>query len=117
MNTEADVRTSLKDLPDTLTTAYDIIYQSILDQKKSSPKLALNAFRWVKFPYEPLASKILLDAVGVEVSQSGEYSQVPIDSNAVLTDCQNLLILDEYLNTFRFAHLSGGIFREEVHGS
>jgi hypothetical protein len=83
MNTEADVRTSLKDFPDTLTTAYDIIYQPILDQKKSSPKLALNAFRWVKFSYEPLASKFFLDAVGVEVSQSREYSQVPLDSNTV----------------------------------
>lgn len=45
MDTEVDVRASLNDLPDSLTRAYDEIYQCILNQKKSAPQLALNAFR------------------------------------------------------------------------
>jgi len=63
MDTEADVRRNLKDLPDTLMSGYNEIYNRILAQEGSSPQLALNAFRWVKFSYEPLASKTLLDAV------------------------------------------------------
>jgi len=107
METEFDVKTSLKDLPDTLTKAYDEIYQGILAQKKNAPQLALNAFRWVKFSYEPLASKTLLDAVSAKANKCGEYSQVgPIETDTILKVCQNLLIWDECMDTFKFAHLS-----------
>jgi hypothetical protein len=112
MDTEVDVRASLNDLPDSLTRAYDEIYQCILNQKKSAPQLALNAFRWVKFSYEPLASKTLLDAVSSQVSKSGEYWQGPIETDTILKVCQNLLVLDERLDTFRFAHLSVEEFLE-----
>jgi hypothetical protein len=51
--------------------------------------------------------EILLDTVTVQVSRSGEFSRkAPIKANDLLTTCQNLLILDESLNVFRFAHLS-----------
>jgi len=105
MDTEVDVSTSLKDLPGSLLRAYDEIYQCILNQKKSAPQLALHAFRWVKFSYEALASKTLLHAVGAQVSKFGEYIQEPIETDTILKVCQNLLVLDERLDTFRFAHL------------
>ncbi|KAF8535474.1 hypothetical protein BDD12DRAFT_752039, partial [Trichophaea hybrida] len=40
METEVDIRASLKDLPDTLTKAYDETYRCILAQKRSAPRLA-----------------------------------------------------------------------------
>jgi len=45
MVTETDVRSSLTELPDTLKKAYEEIYDRILNQKKSAPRLALDALR------------------------------------------------------------------------
>ncbi|KAI5841657.1 hypothetical protein BZA05DRAFT_344843, partial [Tricharina praecox] len=106
MTTRKDVINSLKVLPETLTAAYGEIYKRILSQKGSAPRLALNAFRWIQCSYEPLASETLLDAVTVELDSSGEFSHDKIQVNDVLKACQNLLILDEGLDVFRFAHLS-----------
>jgi len=107
MDTEGDVRASLKDLPDTLTNAYDEIYTLIHSQKGSAPQLAMNAFCWVKFSYEPLASNTLLDAVSAQVNSTGDYSEVgSITTDTILKVCQNLLIWDKRLDIFRFAHVS-----------
>ena len=81
MATQNDIRRSLKALPDTLTDAYDEIYERILRQKGSAPRLALNAFRWIQSSYEPLCSATLLDAVTAEVSSSGEFSHDPVQAN------------------------------------
>jgi hypothetical protein len=109
LDVETDVRSSLERVPDSLTKAYDEIYKRILNQKGSGRQLALNAFRWVKYSYEPLASETLLDAVIAEVSESGEFSRKlegQISAATILKCCQNFLILDESLGVFRFAHLS-----------
>jgi len=55
-----------------------------------------------------LRSETLLDAVTVEVDGSGEFSHksTAVRATDLLQACQNLLILDEHLNVFRFAHLS-----------
>jgi len=109
-----DVRDSLKVLPGTLTDAHAEIYNRILTQRGSAPRLALNAFRWVLCSYEPLQSETLLDAVTVEIDGSGGFSSECMASRAtdLLKACQNLLILDECLNVFRFAHLSAEEFLE-----
>jgi len=113
MDTETDVRASLTDLPDTLTKAYDEIYERIHAQHKSAPLLALNALRWVMFSYEPLASQTLLDAVSSRIGASGKYTQdASITIDTILKVCHNFLILDERLDTFRFAHLSVEEFLE-----
>jgi len=107
MGTENDVRNSLNILPDTLTAAYDEIHKRINAQKGSAPWLALAVFRWIKFAYEPISSRTLLDAVTMQVDSSGELSQDgTVTPNTVLRICQNLVILDERLDVFRFAHLS-----------
>jgi len=106
MATRNDVRSSLKTLPDTLTDAYDEIYQRIFSQKGSAPRLALNAFRWIQSSYEPLCAETLLDAITAEVARSGEFSHDPVQANDLLKACQNLIIFDKRLNVFRFAHLS-----------
>ncbi|KAF8534161.1 hypothetical protein BDD12DRAFT_896905 [Trichophaea hybrida] len=103
LDTDGDVRTSLNNLLDSLKKAY----YGITNQRGSSPRLALNAFRWVKYSYELLASNTLLNAVRAQVSDSGDHSQHgPITTNTILKICQNLLIWDEPLDTVRFAHFS-----------
>ncbi|KAI5793675.1 hypothetical protein FPQ18DRAFT_291438 [Pyronema domesticum] len=105
--TEGNVRDNLQTLPDTLAAAYDDIYNHIIAQKGDAPQLALNAFRWIQCSYEPLRAETLLDTITVEVGRSGELSRkAPIKAKDLLTICQNLLLLDERLNVFRFAHLS-----------
>ncbi|KAF8417569.1 hypothetical protein EV426DRAFT_645752 [Tirmania nivea] len=107
MQSESDVKRNLTTLPDTLTDIYNEIYNGILTQKESAPRIALNAFRWIQCSKEPLSSETLLDAVTVEVDTAGEFSQIgPARVKQLLTICRNLIILDEKLNTFRFAHLS-----------
>jgi len=107
MLTENDIKRNLTALPDTLMLAYDGIYNAILAQKGSAPRIALKAFQWIQCSKEPLSSQTLLDAVTVEVDSSGAFSQNgPATVKQLLTVCQNLVILDEKLNTFRFAHLS-----------
>jgi len=109
MSTEADVRNSLKVHPHTLKEAYDKIYKRILTQHGSAPHIALNAFRWVKFSYEPLASKTLLDAVTAQIGKSGEFwqdDQTRITPDAILKFYQNFHILDEGLDVFRFTYLT-----------
>jgi len=107
MPTENDITQNLTALPDTLMRAYDGIYNAILAQKGSAPRIALKAFQWIQCSKEPLSSQTLLDAVTVEVDSSGAFSQNgPATVKQLLTVCQNLVILDEKLNTFRFAHLS-----------
>jgi len=103
-----DVRESLKVLPETLTDAYGEIYQRIRMQSRRASQLALNAFRWVQCSYEPLQSEMLLDAVTVEIDSSGGFSRIctALRATDLLRVCQNLLVLDERLNVFRFAHLS-----------
>jgi len=107
MPTENDIKQNLTALPDTLMRAYDGIYNAIRAQKGSAPRIALKAFQWIQCSKEPLSSQTLLDAVTVEVDSSGAFSQNgPAKVKQLLTVCQNLVILDEKLNTFRFAHLS-----------
>ncbi|KAI5810798.1 hypothetical protein BZA77DRAFT_161382 [Pyronema omphalodes] len=103
--TAGDVRRGLQTLPGTLTAAYNDIYHSI--QRLHSSRLALSAFRWIQCSYEPLRTSTLLDAITVEVGRPGEFSRTePINANSLLKLCQNLLVLDERLDVFRFAHLS-----------
>ncbi|KAF8416402.1 hypothetical protein EV426DRAFT_569866, partial [Tirmania nivea] len=107
MQSESDVKRNLTTLPDTLTDIYNEIYNGILMQKESAPRIALNAFRWIQCSKEPLSSETLLDAVTVEVDIAGEFSQTgSARVKQLLKICHNLIILDEKLNTFRFAHLS-----------
>jgi len=107
MVTQPDVQSSLGELPDTLALAYDKIYERILKQKGSAPQLALNAFRWIQCSYEPLNARALLDASTAKLAKCGEFSHnTTIKANDLLRACQNLLVLDERLDVFRFAHLS-----------
>jgi len=107
MATQNDVRNSLRILPETLTAAYEETYHLILRQRGSAPRLALNAFHWIRCSYEPLRAETLLDAITVEVSDSGEFSHdVTLQANDLLRVCHNLVIWDRSLNVFRLAHLS-----------
>jgi len=107
MCTAGDVRRSLTVLPGTLTEVYDEIYKNIVAQKGSASRLALNAFRWIQCSYEPIRTQTLLDAITVEIGHSGEFSREDsIQVDDLLRACQNLILLDEGLNVFRFAHLS-----------
>ena len=103
-----DVRDSLKVLPESLTDAYGEIHNRIRNQSRRASQLALNAFRWVQCSYEPLQAETLLDAVTVGIGGSGEFSRncTSVGATDLLKACQNLLIFDERLNVFRFAHVS-----------
>ena len=60
-------------LPDTLSEAYNQIYDAVLAQNGGAYQIALNAFRWIKCSYEPLKSETLLNAIIAEVGRSVFY--------------------------------------------
>jgi hypothetical protein len=97
-----------------LRDAYYQIYQRILGQEGNSLRLALNAFRWIKSSFEPLSSEIRLDAIAAHVDDAGNFfHEGPLSATILLKVCQNLLIFDERLTVFRFAHLSVEEYLEE----
>ncbi|KAI5842268.1 hypothetical protein BZA05DRAFT_464062, partial [Tricharina praecox] len=107
MSTADDVRRSLKTLPDTLIDAYAEIFNRIMAHSGNAPQLAVKAFRWLQYSYEPLRSETLLDAITMQVHGCGHFPHNPtVKANELLKACHILIILDERLNVFRFAHLS-----------
>ncbi|KAI5776308.1 hypothetical protein EDC01DRAFT_625555, partial [Geopyxis carbonaria] len=108
MSTEADVREGLTQLPDTLTSAYDTIFAQIKNQNDQASRLAINAFRWIKFSRGPLAIDTLVDAISYKVTKDEDFyhSEGPILVEMLLKICQNFVVLDKGLGVFRFAHLS-----------
>jgi len=107
MCTPGDVKRSLEVLPDTLTEVYGEIYKHIVAQKGSAPQVALKAFKWMQLSCQPVQTQTLLDKIAAEIGQSEEFFHVDtFKVNDLLRACHNLIILDEGLNVFRFAHLS-----------
>jgi len=54
-----------------------------------------------------MAAETLLDAITVEVGDSGEFSHdLTVRANDLLKACHNLLIWDKTLNVFRLAPLT-----------
>ncbi|OCK73447.1 hypothetical protein K432DRAFT_340288, partial [Lepidopterella palustris CBS 459.81] len=100
-----DIRNCLGKLPSDLKNAYDEIYSTIQNQLGSQPEIANRAFQLVMCSYRPLFAAELVAAV-CQDPDSDEPKGVDIDIHFVLHACRNLLVVDERLNSCRFAHLS-----------
>ena len=69
------------------------------------PVIANRAFQWVMCSCWPLSPEELVAAV-CQDPETDEVDEVDISINVVLGACQNLLVVDQELNTCRFSHLS-----------
>ena len=72
--------------------------------RTSAPRLALGAFRWIQYSYEPLCSETLLN---IEIGdQGGFFRKDTITVNSILKIRQTSSFPAKQLSVFRFAHLS-----------
>jgi hypothetical protein len=100
MKKAADVRNELGRLPKELADIYAKIYEQV--EEGGDRQFAETALRWLLCSKTPLSTA---DFLGVVFTDTTEDSP-PADAATLLEICCNLLVLDDVLHTFRFAHLS-----------
>ncbi|KAI2482638.1 Arp Ankyrin repeat protein [Pyrenophora tritici-repentis] len=100
-----DIKSSLGRLPPDLNTLYDELYE-MLSTKPGRVQAAVfkNTLCWLLCARKTLSTKELLCAVSID-SESGSSVKVP-SKDLVLKICNNFIVFDPQLDTFRFAHLS-----------
>ncbi|KAL8800925.1 MAG: hypothetical protein Q9223_007165 [Gallowayella weberi] len=102
----SDVEAALQSLPPTLSQLYTVILQRIDRIASHGRHLATNALRWLLCARTPLTSTTLIEMLEMEDTASEVLTQ------QVLSLCCNLVILDDSLDVFRFAHASVREFLE-----
>ncbi|KAF7452322.1 Arp Ankyrin repeat protein [Pyrenophora tritici-repentis] len=100
-----DIKSSLGRLPPDLNTLYDELYE-MLSTKPGRVQVAVfkNTLCWLLCARKTLSTEELLCAVSID-SESGSSVKVP-SKDLVLKICNNFIVFDPQLDTFRFAHLS-----------
>jgi hypothetical protein len=100
-----DIKSSLGRLPPDLNDLYDELYR-LLSKKPGRVQAAVfkNTLCWLLCARKTLSTKELLCAVSID-SESGN-SVKGLSKDLVLKICNNFIIFDPQLDTFRFAHLS-----------
>jgi hypothetical protein len=102
MKHEKDVDAELGRLPKTLWESYDIIYQQIKNAAPISRQVSENAMKWLLCAQRPLKPPEFIAALSID--SKGQYT--PLEISQLLHMCCNMVVLDEKLKVFRFAHLS-----------
>jgi hypothetical protein len=97
LKSEENVIKELARLPPTLSATYAKIYSRMSEADTS--QIAVKALRLLACSQRPLAASAFLTAVCPP-------PQKAIDSESLLDYCYNLIVKDEALDIFRFAHLS-----------
>ena len=102
MKHEGDILAELGKLPKTLNESYRVIHERIKNSGPTSQQIADRAMKWMLCSMRRLHSSELIAAVSV----NSDGKCVFLDERGLLDICCNLIVLDEELDTFRFAHLS-----------
>lgn len=102
MKLESDIRAELGRLPKSLRESYDVVYQRIKDAGIASQQVAERAVKWLLCSFRPLKVQEMIAAVSVDIERQHTF----LDTSQLLDVCCNLLVLDDELDTLRFAHLS-----------
>lgn len=109
---DEDVRTRLGKLPRELEQLYHEVYSNLItDQDEIGRSIINNTLKWLLCAREEMSASVFLHAVAASLDTDGD---ITIDS--LLDLCNNLVIYDESLNVFRFAHLSVREFLEQRQG-
>ena len=102
---EGDIRNQLGRLPKDLERTYDELFDTIRNSEGSKPEIAVRAFQWILFSFEPLSPESLVMFVSRD-SGTGATKHLDLDIYTVLDACCNLLVVDTSLDMCRFSHLS-----------
>ncbi|KAK7438353.1 hypothetical protein CaCOL14_007794 [Colletotrichum acutatum] len=119
-DTNSSVQDRLGDLPETLTKAYDEIYDKY--KPKSFELFMLQrAVRWVMCARRPFDSCTLLSAIRVESEQMHGDNVKALDKSDLTeklleTVCRHLIVRDPELKVWRFPHASVREYFEDKKG-
>lgn len=102
MKHEEDISAELGRLPRTLKDSYTVIHERIRTSGARSKDIANLTISWLLCAKETLVSSDFVTAISVDLN--GQRSE--ITPKQLLGICSNLVVLDDTLNIFRFAHLS-----------
>ena len=107
---DEDIRARLGRLPPKLEQLYLEVYNNLIsDQGAVSRAIIDNALKWLLCAKEEFPASEFLVAVAANL----EASEGDISVNDLLDLCNNFVIYDDYLDVFRFAHLSVREFLEQ----
>ncbi|KAL7796741.1 hypothetical protein V8C37DRAFT_408226 [Trichoderma ceciliae] len=98
-----DIRKAIRNLPKDLEETFDRAVGRIVSRGEEN--IAKKVFRWVAAAKEPLSLAQLREAIFIEVGQ--QYSMPERRSNGIYnlsSWCENLVYIDEELETVQFAH-------------
>jgi ankyrin repeat protein len=100
-----DIKRSLGRLPPDLNTLYDELY-GLLSTKPGQVQAAVfkNTLSWLLCARRTLKTEEFLCAISIDL-ESGRSVKVT-SKDLVLKICNNFIVFDRQLDTFRFAHLS-----------
>ena len=109
---DADIQNNLGQLPPDLNTLYAEIY-GIISNKPGDVQGTVfkNILRWLLCAQRTLSAREFLAAVSITPQIRGGI--VSISKDVVLKICNNFVVFDSQLDTFRFAHLSVREFLEQ----
>ncbi|KAF2194673.1 hypothetical protein K469DRAFT_686660 [Zopfia rhizophila CBS 207.26] len=116
---DADIKNSLGRLPPDLHTLYAELYEMLSTKPGEVQAIVFkNVFHWLLCAQRTLNTEEFLCAVSMN-PQSGDNVSLA-SKDLVLKICNNFIVFDSQLDTFRFAHLSVREFleqRPEYHNS
>ncbi|KAG9198591.1 hypothetical protein G6514_009833 [Epicoccum nigrum] len=102
---DIDIENSLGRLPPDLYTLYGDIYDVLSETPGGRGAMVFkNVLRWLLCARKRLKTEEFLAVVSVNPSDTADSD--PIAQEDVLEICNNFVVFDNQLNTFRFAHLS-----------
>ncbi|KAL8769068.1 MAG: hypothetical protein Q9209_004854 [Squamulea sp. 1 TL-2023] len=102
----SDIEGALHQLPATLSQLYSVIMARIDRIAPHGRLLAMRALAWLLCAREPMTPELLIDILG------GAGRRLLVQE--ILNLCCNLVILDNAVNVFRFAHASVREFLESL---
>lgn len=106
LKVDDDIRENLGRLPPKLEELYAVVYAELtLHHGKLGRSIIENTFKWLLSARRTLNSSEFLWAIALNLD-------TPVVKENVLDLCHNLVIYDEELDIFRFAHLSVREFLE-----
>ena len=106
---DRDVRSRLGRLPPKLEELYIEIYDHLISGPGEADRnIVENALKWLLCVQTTLSSSEFLWAVAIKAEVAAE----DVTKDVVLESCHNLIVYDESLDVFRFAHLSVREFLE-----
>jgi hypothetical protein len=107
---DADIKNTLDRLPPKLSALYGELYDSLSDEAgEMEATIFRNALHWLLSAQERLSTEKFLIVVTMMPNGSDKLS---VSRDQILDICNNFVVHDSQLDTFRFAHLSVREFLE-----